>query len=58
MRYYEKNLKPSKATEERHVPANLFFFFFKKKREELLTDFRHHVLMHPMPNAPFKKRLQ
>ena len=36
----------------------IFFFFFFKKREELLTDFRHHVLMHPMPNAPFKKRLQ
>ena len=33
MRYYEKNLKPSKATEERHVPANLFFFFLKKKEK-------------------------
>ena len=36
-------------------------FFLKKKekkREELLTDFQHRVLMHPMPNAPFKKRLQ
>ena len=30
MRYYEKNLKPSKATEERHVPANLFL----KKKEK------------------------
>ena len=37
IRYYEKNLKPSKGTEERHVPANLFFKKKGKKKRRIIN---------------------